>query len=202
MSRAEARSWAEEEFGEAKLGDVRRTARLVAMAGECSLSPSGRISGVFADDAARQGAYDFVESERSQGSALLGASQEACVRRCREYPYVFVPLDGTSLSLVDRSGAKGLGSLGPREKGGQGLKAITAIGVAPNGTPLGLLALRWWARGPKACRKARHRRPQDRETTHWLDGVRDVTAAVERGAGDKKAWFQVDREGDGLRLLR
>jgi hypothetical protein len=201
MKRADARSWSEEEFGGAELGHARRTARAVAMASECCMSPSGRISDVFVDDAARQGAYDFIESRRCHAGGLLAASQRACALRSCEHPYIFVPLDGTSLSLVDRCGAKDFGAVGTRQKGGRGLKVIDAIGVSPDGTPLGVATLQWWARGPEPRKRARHRRPTDRETTHWLDAVRDVAAMMDRYAPNTKAWFQVDREGDGLHML-
>src|SRR5262245_56008499 len=94
---ATARGWAWSEFGSASLGEARRTARLVAMAAEAVRAPAGRISEVFRTSATRQGAYDFLESVQIAPEAIGAASYEACARRAADEPYVFVPMDGTSL---------------------------------------------------------------------------------------------------------
>jgi hypothetical protein len=79
----QAQSWAEKTFGDAELGDERRTARLVAMAAQLARTPAGTVAQVFTEDAERQGAYDFLESRRvSVGaivSAMTGAGAQACV---------------------------------------------------------------------------------------------------------------------------
>ncbi len=54
--------WAQEEFGAALLGDVRRTRRVVQMAARAAASPSGKVSAVFEKSKEREGAYDFLES--------------------------------------------------------------------------------------------------------------------------------------------
>src|SRR5580704_16469571 len=101
MTSSATRSWAREEFGHARLGDERRTARAVAMAATALSRPGGRVSDVFVEAAARQGAYDFLESASVDAEALGTAMGEACARRCTEYRYVFVPVDGTSVTLTD-----------------------------------------------------------------------------------------------------
>jgi hypothetical protein len=201
MTDTGARSWAVEEFGKAEFGDARLTARLVHMAMACASSPSGRVSDVFSEDAGLQGAYDFIEGGASRAGVILRSCQEACARRASEYPYVFVPVDGTSLSLVDRAKTKNFGPIGTRAKGGRGLKVIDSIAVSPDGVPLGLAAMQWWARGKGLLKRARSRPPKDRETQHWIDAVHDVVDVFERHAPQTKAWFQLDREADAWRLL-
>src|SRR5262245_35599782 len=98
--------WAHAEFGRAPLRDERRRARIVKMARRAAESPSGRVSEVFLDGAERQGAYDFLESPHVHVEALSAAMREACLERCDSLPFVFVPVDGTSLSLVDRTRRK------------------------------------------------------------------------------------------------
>jgi hypothetical protein len=199
MDRVTARTWAMEEFGGAQLGDTRLRARLVAMATQACLRPGGRVSEVFSEDAARQGAYDFLESPRSYAEAMFRASQQACVERSAGHPYVFVPVDGTSLTLTDRTGGKDFGGIGAYSAAARGLKVIDAIAVSPAGTPLGLAAMRWWVRGPQRLKPPGNRRPADRETQHWVDAVHDVAQAF---GPSTRAWFQLDREGDAWRLLR
>jgi len=201
MHGREVRDWAREEFGGAQLGDRRRTARLVSMAAAIASKPGGRVSAVFCRPAERQGAYDFVESEHVDEAAILASTVRACVQRACEYPFVFVPLDGTSLTLADHSRAKDFGSIGSRERGARGLKVIDAIAVSPTGVPIGLAGMRWWARGPTPTRHKRRRVSVEKETTYWLDAITNVTSAFADEPRRPRVWFQVDREGDAQALL-
>ena len=56
---------------------------------------------VFRDPAERQGAYDLLEGGRISGEALGAAMASACVARSAKESFVFVPLDGSSISVVD-----------------------------------------------------------------------------------------------------
>ena len=201
MDGREVRAWAREEFGGAQLGDRRRTARLVSMAATVASKPSGRVSSVFCRAAERQAAYDFVESVHVDEAAILESAVGACVERAGEYPFVFVPLDGTSLNLADHARTKDFGSIGSRERGARGLKVINAIAASPAGVPVGLAGMRLWARGPKPSRHKRRRVTEDKETRHWLDAVARVTAAFGDQPRGPRVWFQVDREGDAEALL-
>jgi hypothetical protein len=201
-----ARRWALEEFGLAELGDERRTARLVAMATRAAVMPGGRVSGVFLDPAERQGAYDFLESPHFSVEPMVDAISRACAERCRDEPFVFVPVDGTSLGLVDRARLKDFGSVGNYKQDGRGLKVLDAIAVDPSGIPIGVAALRWWAR-PTTRPQRRHpwsasRKVHEKETQYWLDAVDQVMAAFTSHAPDTRVWFQVDREGDSRSILR
>lgn len=201
MEQNSARTWAFEEFGEACLGDVRRTARLVKMASEAARNPSGRVSSVFRRPAERQGAYDFLESKHVASEALLAAAVGASNRRAAEFPFVFVPMDGTSLNLADLARTKDFGSVGSRERGARGLKVVDAIAVAPDGTPLGIAAMKWWARGVQSARHRSRRSTAEKELQHWLDAVDAVSASMKSEVPTTRAWFQIDREGDAQHLL-
>lgn len=203
MDRIEARAWAHDEFGAADLGDGRRTARLVAMATEAVLRPHGRVSQVFRQAAARQGAYDFLESAHVTEEAIDSAVGDACANRAANEPYVYIPIDGTSVNLADQAKQKDFGSVGSRERGARGLKIINAIAVSPNGVPLGVAAMKWWARGPKPSQKRRQQlRTEEKETQHWLDNVGEVLRRFEKNAPSTRLWFQADREGDAQHLLK
>lgn len=201
MARSSYRQWATEEFGGAELGDLRRTARLVTMATEVAENPGGRVSSVFRRSAERQGAYDFLESKHVESGAIHRSMVDATCRRAAEFPFVFVPLDGTSLHLSDLSRAKDFGSVGSRERGARGLKLIDAIAVAPDGTPLGIAAMQWWARGERAKIARWRRTTADKELQHWIDAVDEVTGTITRIAPQTRAWFQIDREGDAQPVL-
>jgi hypothetical protein len=200
----ESSSWAWEEFGAADLGDERRTARLVRMARRLAEGPAGAVSRVFDDLAERQGAYDFLSNDDIRSGAVLGAASAAAAGRCGGHDVVFVPVDGTSITLTDRAKSKPLGSVGPRKFPTRGLKLIDAIAVTPDGTPQGLLDLQFWSRSPKpAARKSRFKRRQQRETEmrYWNLAVDAVTAVMESNAPSVRPWFVMDREADEAGLL-
>src|SRR5437867_13318709 len=105
-------SWAKQEFGRADLGDIRRTARLVAMGAAACDRPSGRVAAVFGTDREREGAYDFLESEHVAPEEIMLSVAAATMARCADAAYVFVPVDGSSITVTDRTGKRDLGNVG------------------------------------------------------------------------------------------
>src|SRR5262249_6593161 len=100
---ATSMEWARAEFGHIELGDVRRSARLVAMAAAACERPSGKVAAVFTGDRQREGAYDFLESPDVPTEEIVAGLGSATVRRSAGLPFVFVPVDGTSVTVVDRN---------------------------------------------------------------------------------------------------
>ena len=139
-------TWACQEFHRAQLGDVRRTERLVSLAGQVARTPAGTIAAVFREAATREAAFRFVENDSFSFVDVAHAAHSAAALRASAYPFVFVPIDGSSLLLSDRDGKKGLGGVGPWNKGGRGLHTMTAIATSPDGVPLGILGQSLWAR--------------------------------------------------------
>src|SRR5215813_11001773 len=108
----DAKVWAKETFGRVDLGDARRTARLVAMATAIAERPSGKVAAVFRTDREREGAYDFVESEHVAPEEITAGVAASTVRGCVQWPFVFVPVDGTSASIVDHTQRRDFGCVG------------------------------------------------------------------------------------------
>jgi len=200
---AGSRQWAAEGFGHIELGDSRRTRRLVAIAAAACERPSGRIAAVFTSDAEREAAYDFVESEHVSAEEIIEGIGAATVRRCVEEPFVFVPVDGSSVTVTDRTGEDDFGRVGSDNNGARGLKVVDALAVDPQGTPVGLLTLTWWARHAKSPPKnshARQARPvEQKETRYWVQTVEAACAALDER--ELRGWYQIDREGDGRDVL-
>src|SRR5580700_4642195 len=121
MSLSRAWGWAVEQFSAVELGDARRTARLVQMAAAACAHPSGKVAGVFPLDTTREGAYDFLENDRVDVKQIVEGLAESTARRCAELPFVFVPVDGTSITVSDRAGKKGMGNIGSQVNGARGL---------------------------------------------------------------------------------
>lgn len=193
------RSWAREEFGAAALGDPRRTRRLVDMAAGVARAPAGRVSSVFTKASAQQAAYDFLEHDHVDASSLIKAAGESAAKRSAAHDFVYVPIDGSSLTLIDKKRTKGFGVIGAGEVKAAGMKVITAEAIDPGGAPIGMLAQRWWARPPGMKAEKKVRPTHKKETQHWLDVIDDVRSRCQQAGA--KAWIQIDREGDARPML-
>jgi hypothetical protein len=194
--------WACEEFGHADLPDDRLRQRLVRMGAAAAARPGGKVLDVFRTSAERQGAYDFLSNDRVRGDGVLAAIAKAAALRAREHAFVFVAVDGTSLTLTDRLRAKGFGAVGTSANRGCGLKVINGYVVSPQGVPVGLCAQQWWAR-PRRKRRQDHQKRglADKETRHWVEAIDASVKVLGCDAPDTRLWFQLDREGDGGHVL-
>lgn len=197
------RAWSEEEFCGAQLGDWRRNGRLVSIAAAVAQKPAGTVTGVFRTSGSREGAFRFLENEAITPEAVGQAAFRACAARCTSERLVFVPVDGSSLNITDRSGNKGLGPVGSRRLKGRGVKVISALALTADGTPLGLADQRYWARPAQRWTKHRNRRPlADKETGKWLECIEQTAQTFAEMSPQSRLWFQLDREGDFHELLK
>lgn len=198
--------WAEEVFGGAVLGDVRRTRRLVHMAAGASRRPAGRITEVYDNAADRQGAYDFIESERTDADAMSEALSVSTAKRCADYDWVYVPVDATSFKLWDGTGQKDFGAIGTYQSGATGLKVNNALALSPDGVPIGVAAQTWWRRPRHKPYEGKRRPPgrkrfSDKETGHLIACITRVERAFAEHAPGARAWFQMDRGCDAQYVL-
>jgi hypothetical protein len=140
----EETDWARESFGAARLGDPRRVARLVAMAEQAATTPAGRVTEVFKSSATREGAFRLLESTAVPSERVAEALFEATGRRIEGGELVYVAIDGSSLTLSDRSKRRELGRVGKRWPT-RGLHVMTALALDNGGTAMGVLDQQWWA---------------------------------------------------------
>lgn len=197
-------AWAREEFGRAELGDARRTQRLIRLAARTAEKPGGTIASVCSSKAELQAAYDLMSNKSVRPDAVLAATAGATATRCSVHDYVYVPVDGSSLVLTDRSKDKPLGSIGARRFPTRGLKAVNAVAVAPDGRFEGVLDIKFWARGGSKSKQSRwlRRKSRNTEMKHWSSAVKSVNKVLETHAPGVRSWFVMDREADEARLLR
>lgn len=194
--------WSSEEFSQAELGNRLRVDRLVAMAAAAARRPGGKVTEVFLGAAEREAAYRFVESEQIEASRVGMAAHVACAQRCEGEDVVFVPVDGSSLSLADPQGKKeGLGPVGNRSKRGRGLEVMNAIAVRVDGTPLGLCGQAYWARSEQPSPKRSARPLQEKETRFWFNAIQQTLEAFVLAGSCCVPWFQLDRGGDFREML-
>lgn len=201
---ADVTAWAAAQFGGVDLGDTRRTSRLVRIAASAARLPAGTVSGVFEEDADRQGAYDFLESEHVSAAALeTGVGQKAAAM-CSCERRLFVAVDGSSLTFVDHTGERGLGAIGSYASGARGMKVISALAVTDTGVPLALLRQVAWRRPaerPTNRRPARKRPIDKKETRHWVDAITTSAERIATNAPGTKLTYLIDREGDSAAIL-
>jgi hypothetical protein len=203
MRKAGPSSWAFEEFGQARLADPRWRRRLVGMAEGAARRPAGRVTEAFARSDERQGAYGLLESAAVGADEVGTAMFEACARRSASEAFVFCAIDGTSLNLTDYEHSKGFGSVGSRAEGGRGLKVMNAMVLSAEGVPLGVSSQRYWTRADRRRRMHRDKlRPEDKETRHWLDAIKQTREIMGEHAPSTRCWFQLDREGDAWPMLK
>lgn len=164
----------------------------------------GQISAVFRKSDEREGAYRFVENTNFEAKHITEGAAEATWRRAANLEYVFVPIDGSSLSLSNLINAKGLGSIGSYRKKAKGLKVLNAIALSPDGVPLGLLEQLYWARkkNTKRNKNLYKRKYKTKETYKWEQVAKTVLARRKRAESSVRPWFQLDREGDFRQMLR
>lgn len=203
MKRQSAINWANEQFGGADIHDGRWRNRLVNMAGRAAKKPGGKVAEVFCNDAERQGAYGLLECEEIIPEKIAIPIFQATARSCAAYDLVFCVVDGSSITLVDKSKKKDFGSVGSRTNKARGLKMINVLAISPSGVPLGLISQQWWAR-PKT-RKKKHRdqrRTEEKETQHWVDAMEQTRKIMAEFAPNTRCWFQSDRETDAWPILK
>jgi hypothetical protein len=196
-------AWADQTFGDAKLGDARRTARLVKVGAQAAARPAGRLTRVFERGAAREAAFRLVENDNVDASEIARASHRATARRCTPESMVYVPIDSTSLCLVDKQQKK-FGRIGPKTTVHRGIHATSALAVDMQGKTLGTTALRFWVHsGERAPRWQFDKRlPHERESSLWNRAVEDTLEVLQQQAPGCVPWFQMDRAADFADVLR
>src|SRR5262249_21730964 len=129
-------SWARAEVGHASLGDQRLTERLVFHLDHAFARLGGTLTAIYDQDLARRdAAYHFFENPRVSAHAIAQAHAQSSALRCDPFPFVFVAVDGSSLTYDDPDGDKGLGSVGTRRSKARGFKFMTALAISPDGVP-------------------------------------------------------------------
>jgi hypothetical protein len=170
-------TWAEDEFGEADLGDLRRTARLVQLATVLGAQPSASLPDATDDPATLKAADRFFDNDYVRADAMLASHIQATTRRLQASPLVLAVQDTTYLDWTDHPNTKGLGPLAVVTH--QGVLAHTTLAITPERVPLGLLQQQVWARDPDVRRNHDHKQRaiDDKESQKWLTSLEAVITA-------------------------
>lgn len=196
--------WAEEEFGEADLGDRRLDKRLLTLARDFWAQPQSNIPQACKKRAAMKAAYRFFEHESVTMEKLLHPHYQATITRIRMTPPVVLAVqDTTELNYATHPKTEGLGPIGGNKNGAVGLLVHDTLAITPEGVPLGLIDVRCWARDPDEFgkRELRHDLPiEEKESNKWLVSY-EAASNVQRSCPAVMVISVGDRESDVYELF-
>lgn len=170
--RQTAALWASETFGDAELGNVKRTKRLVkvaaAMAGAAGASPSRACGN---DKAALEGAYRLLRNEQVEPEAILEAGFRSTAKSVLQCDELLAVEDTTTLSyrhaMADELGDVG----GPQERDARGILVHSVLLLdSSTGRTVGLVEQEYWTRDPSSRGKKHQRKRrsfEDKESFKW-----------------------------------
>jgi hypothetical protein len=179
---ADDTNWAVSECADADLGDVRRTTRLVELAGVLAQQPTAAFPEACGDGAMRKAAYRCLANAAIEPQDCRASHLEATYRRLHQVPLVLAVQDPTAVDWTSHLATQGLGPLGHTAR--QGLLVQSTLAFTPERVPLGRLAQHVWARDPEDVGQ-RTRRQQlpisQKESQQWLTSLEAVGRAHDGG---------------------
>jgi hypothetical protein len=200
----DAKKWLQrdigDEFAEAKLGDARRTSRLVEVARATDEMPDVGFPQMVESDSELEGIYRLLGNEEVKADAVLAPHIAATMARARQFPLCLMVHDTTAFEFSGKR--DGLGLM-PGKR--QGFYAHYAIAVLPGPArvPLGVAGLE---RLTRKVRKSTERKPhsyytsQDptRESLRWGRVLEDIEDRRREGF---ECIHVMDREADMFDLM-
>jgi hypothetical protein len=196
--------WAARVAASGGFADSRLNARFANVLACWAAKPADSIPHASDGWSQAKATYRFLDNPRVTPEALLMSYVRTTVQAGRRLPVIYVLHDSTSFNYSSLKATTGLGPINDSPYG-RGLHLHTSLAVRPDGTPLGLLHQRYWARPlDKRVMRPQQREPGDRESIKWLEGVGAAEAALtELPAAERPRLIHVcDREGDITDLLR
>lgn len=176
--------WAEQEFGEAKLGDVRRTRTLVEVAENLAGTPGGTLCASVSDWSLLKRGYSLLACEKVTYAAIMARHIERTRSALRESGEYFVTEDTTTLNYDSHLKIDGMGWMGDGRLGlsvhtslvtrierwdGEGRPVVTVVGMARQEA---------WTRHGESKRKTKskdQRRKGHRESERWAVVVDELS---------------------------
>lgn len=196
-------SWAEQEFVSQCVPDLRLHKRLIRVTTQLAENPTGSIPEACENWNGARGAYRFFDNGSVDSKSLLASHKQATVERMKTHAVVLVPQDTTSFNFTSHKNTRGLGPIGDKANGPQGLMLHHALALSEEGLPLGGVHFDLWARSRADFGKAKKRKKlslKDKESVKWLKGWR-ATVEAARQTPQTLVISICDREGDVYEVL-
>lgn len=205
VAERDAGVWAEQTFGCSQLGDARRTARLVKLAGalarQVGSSPSRACEG---DAAANEGAYRLLRNDAVAPEAIAEGGFAATAELAAEYETLLAVEDTSALSYEHAVVAE-LGDLGGDARSAKRGFFVHSVLLldAESGRTVGLIDQERWKR-ESAARGQRHQRRErayeDKESIKWQRASERMAKRL--GARMPRVISVCDREADIYEYLK
>lgn len=196
--------WAEEEFGAVRLYDERLKARLYRVARDFFAHPGALVpEACGGSEAKTKAAYRLFDNRQVDMSTLLRGHLEATVARIGAQRVVLAVQDTTTLNYTAHPATEGLGPISTTENSSVGMILHDTLAFTVDGTPLGLLNVQCWARGPTEAGKKhkRHQLPiEEKESVKWLKSY-EAVSEVKRLCPETIVVSVGDREADLYELF-
>ena len=169
-------TFGEMHFGNAQLGDERRTKRLVYSADAICRHPGGTLPDKFKSPADLRAFYRLCDCEDVTHEAVLAAHRDKIVEQINEHRRdILVLHDSTELDYSTHFALDGLGQIGNGHH--RGYICHNSLAVDPkNREVLGLLnqVLHHRPKVPKNETQKQRRERESRESRLWCDGVTPI----------------------------
>ena len=192
-------AWVTDELRYLDLGDPRRARRLERIVSDLAAHPSASLSQASGDWAATKAAYRFFASNQISPDAIRQAHARRTLDRIQTFSTVLAIQDTSELDFTSHPHTSGLGHLDGRTR--RGLKLHSALGVSPDGIPLGLVAQTLWARdlATIGINRQRRQRPfEEKESLRWVTTLDAISEAL---PGPTQVVVVTDCEGDMFELF-
>lgn len=197
-----ADEWAQVEFGEVSLGDLRRAKRLSRVASALAKRPSGTLPTALTTWKELKSGYRLLANEMVRYETIMTPHWERTRQMCQQKGEYLVIEDSTQLDFTQRPEVKGLGRIGDDRGKGLCLHSSLAARIeswSDDGIPhvrlMGLFYQKCWVREeePKKGRESRGSRlKRKRESERWGEGFRQSG-----GPPEGSRWiYLADRESD------
>lgn len=196
-------NWTEEEFGAADLGDERLHRRLQIIAGDFFARPTMNIPQACGSRAKAKAVYRFLDNPQVHLDSVLSGHYQATRRRVAAYPVVLAVQDTTELNYTAHGQCELLGPIGDRQSSSVGLLVHDTMAYNLEGTPLGLIDVRCWARDPEDRGKSQRRYAlpiEQKESSKWLVSYR-AAARLQAQCPGTMVVSMGDREADLYELF-
>jgi hypothetical protein len=210
LSLSAAQGFASIQFSGARLGDLRRSRRLIKVAAALAQSPRGTLHGALPNHAELTAAYRLLRARRATLDSVTQPHRRNVFQACGEAREVLLIEDTTTLNYNGLQHTQGLGWIGDDENT-KGLYLHTTLALSVEGwnerlepevALLGLFAVHAWARtsakrGQNSERKFK-RLSRARESQRW------AAALSEReGPPPGTRWtYMADRESDVFEVFQ
>ncbi|WP_353281030.1 IS4-like element ISWosp2 family transposase [Wolbachia endosymbiont (group B) of Tholera decimalis] len=173
--------WAENEFGDAVLGDKRLTDRLVNIADSFTSLPESSINQACGSWSEAKAAYRFFQNENVKEGDILASHVAKTVERTKAHKKIFVIQDTSYISYTDHEKTSGLGVI--TRKHSQGIIMHTALAVSIEGLVLGILDQKIYSR-PEESENIKKKnndsiRIEDKESIKWLETLSNTNNIID-----------------------